>query len=120
LEFTPGIIVMEVSSTELDDKIIEPFMGEVLLMIHAKESVMRIRSAGQNFGGWNFYIMSIDGEVARQLAQLPQSSILAVKGDSLEQKLVEWLNRRAKAKGIDDKVHFNLLSDLKSSRYGLF
>jgi hypothetical protein len=94
-------------------------MREVLLMAHAEETAVHLSSSEQTFG-WNFYILSVDKEVAKQLAQLPKSSVLDVKGDSLEQKFVGWLNRRAKAKRADDKVHFNLVSDLKSSRYGLF
>lgn len=42
------------------------------------------------------------------------------KGSSLEQKFVGWLNDQAKARNAGDRMHFNLLSDLKSSRYGLF
>ncbi|AFU59351.1 hypothetical protein Ngar_c24270 [Candidatus Nitrososphaera gargensis Ga9.2] len=119
MEFDPELIVMQAASTEPDTKAIEDLMGEVLMMAHAEESAIHISSAEQTFG-WNFYIMSVDKEVARQLAQLPESGLLAVRGDSLEQKFVGWLNRRAKAKGADGKVHFNLLSDLNSSRYGLF
>ncbi len=119
MEFDPELIVMQTASTEPDSRAIEALMGEVLLLVHAEESAMRIRSAEQTFG-WNFYIVSVDKGVARQLAQLPESGILDVKGDSLEQKFVGWLNRRVKARGAGDEVHFNLLSDLKSSRYGLF
>jgi hypothetical protein len=119
LDFDPDLIVMQVASTESDARVIEALIAEVLLMAHAEETAMRLSSAEQTFG-WNFYIMSIDKEVARHLAQLPESGVLDVKGDSFEQKFVSWLNRRAKAKGADDKVHFRLLSDLKSSRYGLF
>jgi hypothetical protein len=64
--------------------------------------------------------MSVDKAVARILAQLPESGMLDVRGSSLEQKFVGWLNQLAKASGADDRIHFNLLLDLKSSRYGLF
>ena len=64
--------------------------------------------------------MSVDIEVVRQLTQLPESGILDSKGDSIDQKFVGWLNSRARAGRIEDRVHFNLLADLKSSRYGLF
>lgn len=43
-------------------------------MIYA-ESTMRIDSTKQTFG-WNFYIVSVDMAVARQLAQLPESGLL--------------------------------------------
>lgn len=94
-------------------------IGEVLMMVHAEESGVRISSAEQSFGR-NFYIMTVDKVVERQLAQLAESGILDNKGSTLEHKFVSWLNRRAKTKGADEKVQFNLLSDLKSSRYGLF
>jgi hypothetical protein len=118
-EFDPELIVMQAASTEPNTKMIEVLMGDVLRMAHAGDSAMRIGSAEYTFG-WNFYIMSVDKAVARRLAQLPESGILGVKGSSLEEKFVGWLNRQAKANGTDDRVHFSLLSDLKSSRYGLF
>jgi len=118
-EFDPELIVIQVASTEPDARMIEGLMDEVLLMVHAEESALRMSSAEQTFG-WNFYIMSVDKTVATQLAQLPENGILDIKGSTLEQKFVSWLNRRAKTNGAGDKIQFNLLSDLKSSRYGLF
>ena len=90
-----------------------------LAAAHADDSAVRIAPAEAALG-WNFYVMSVNIEVARQLAQLPETGILEAKGALLEQKFVGWLNARAKARKTDDRVHFNLLSDLKSSRYGLF
>lgn len=65
-------------------------------------------------------MVSVDRTVLRKLAQLPESGLLNAKGRSLEQKFVSWLNLRAKARGANEKIHFVMLSDLKSSRYGLF
>jgi hypothetical protein len=118
-EFDPDLIVMQVASKEPDTRMIKVLMGRVLRMTHAEDSAMHIGSAEQTFG-WNFYIMSVDKAVARRVAQLPESGILDVRGISLEEKFVGWLNRLAKASGADVRVHFNLLSNLKSSRYGLF
>lgn len=118
-EFDPELIVMQAASTEPDTKMIESLLGDVLRIAHAEESAVRMSSAEQALG-WNFYIMSVDKEVARVLAQLPESGMLDVRGSTLEQKFVGWLNQLAKINGADGKVHFNLLSDLKSSRYGLF
>jgi hypothetical protein len=98
---------------------IEVLLGEVLRMVHANDSDIHISSAEPTFG-WNFYILTIDIDVARRLAQLPESSVLRVKGDSLEQKFVNWLNWRVKVNNLQEKIHFNLVSDLRSSRYGLF
>jgi len=117
--FDPGLILVQAASIEPDSKLVEALMSDVLRLVHADESAVHTSSPEQAMG-WNFYVMSVDIEVVRQLAQLPESGILGTKGDSLKQKFVGWLNSRARAGKIEDRLHFNLLSDLKSSRYGLF
>lgn len=89
--FVPELIVIQVTSTEPDSKLIEAPMADVLSLAHADESDVRMGSAEQALG-WNFYVMSVDKAVARQLVQLPESGILDAKGSSLEQKFVGWLN----------------------------
>jgi hypothetical protein len=118
-EFDPERIVMQAASTDADTRTIEALVREALKIVHAKESDLHISSAEQVLG-WNFYMLSIGRDVMRRLAQLPESNILRVKGDSFEQKFVNWLNKQAKKKDVGDRAHFILLSDLKSSRYGLF
>jgi len=118
-EFDPGRIVMQAASTEPDARMIEAILAEVLKIVHVQESDFHVGSGEYTFG-WNFYLLSVSESIVRRLAQLPESDVLKVKGDSLEQKFVNWLNGQTKKKNIDDKVHFSLLSDLKSSRYGLF
>ena len=118
-KFDPGKIVMQAASTEQDGKMIETILGEALEMAHGQESDFHLYSAEYTFG-WNSYMLSVNMSVIRRLVQLPDSDILKAKGDSLEQKFVNWLNGQTKKKNVDDKIHFSLLSDLKSSRYGLF
>lgn len=118
-ESVSGRIFMQAASTEPDARIIEAILGEVLKIVHVQESDFHLGSAEYTFG-WNFYLLSINESVVMRLAQLPESDVLKVKGDSLEQKFVNWLNGQTKKKNVDDKIHFSLLSDLKSSRYGLF
>lgn len=117
--FDPALIVVQAASIDPDSRVIEALVDDALRLVHADESAMRISSAEKALG-WNFYIISVDRGVARQLAQLSESGLLDFKGDSLEQKFVGWLNSRAQARNAGDRVHFSLLSDLKSSRYGLF
>ncbi len=119
MKFTPDRIVIQAASIEPDSGMIEALLVQALRMVHANKSDIHISSAEPTFG-WNFYILTIHVDVARRLAQLPGSSVLRVKGDSLEQKFVNWLNRRVKLNNLEDKVHFNLVSDLRSSEYGLF
>lgn len=117
--FEPELIVMQAASTEPDSKLIEALMADVLRLAHVEESAVRVGSAWQALG-WNFYFISVDKAAARQLVQLPESGILDAKLSLFEQKFVGWLNSQAKASNAGERVHFNLLADLKSSRYGLF
>lgn len=68
--------------------------------------------------GWTFYRLSIDKEFVRRLAGLPESDIMRMKGATLDQKFSVWLNRQLQAR--TEGVRVQLLSDLKSSQFGLF
>ena len=114
----PEIVVLQVASTEPNSRTIKALVGDVLLMTHGEESVAQISETNHVFG-WNFYVLLINKQIARRLAELPGSGILEMKGNSLEQKFVSWLNGKATKRGIAEKTRFTLLSDLKSSRYGL-
>lgn len=115
-EFDPDRVVIQAASTSPDARSIEALVGGALRLVH--ESDWHMGPAEPSFG-WNFYVLSIDRATVRRLAQLPDSEIVKMKGETLEQKFVTWLNKQAK-KNTDDSAHFTLLSDLKSSRYGLF
>ena len=119
MAFDPERIVMQAASTDPDARAIEALVREALKLAHVSESNLHIGPAEPAFG-WNFYPMSVDTAVVRRLAQLPGSEILKAKGDLLEQKFVNWLNRQAEKRNVGDRVHFTLMSDLKSSRYGFF
>ena len=112
-------VVLQAASTTLDGRTIHAIIRGMLKIVHASESDIHLSSAEPVFG-WNFYIIHIDKSLVQTLAQLPESDILKVKGDSIDQKFVNWLNKQTKKNNIDDMIRFSLLSDLKSSRYGLF
>jgi hypothetical protein len=68
--FDHEMIVMQAASTEPDSRMIEALMGDVLQMVNAEASAVRMGSAEQTFG-WNFYIISVGhggGEAARAAA----------------------------------------------------
>jgi hypothetical protein len=112
-------VVLQAASTQPDGRMIHAIIIEMLKIVHASESDICLASPEPVFG-WNFYIIHIDRSVVQTLAQLPESDIWKVKGDSINQKFVNWLNEQTKKNNIDDLIRFSLLSDLKSSRYGLF
>jgi hypothetical protein len=107
------------ASMDPDANFIANVMREVLRMVHASEAELRIGSSEFSFG-WHFYQIRVATSTARKLRQLPESGLATTKGDSIEQKFVNWLNHQSKNLGIDEKLHFTLMSDLKSSRYGFF
>jgi hypothetical protein len=111
-EYDPEWIVIQVASIDPDPKALETAMLAFLRVVHASEAEFSF--------GWHFYQIGVATSTVRKLAQLPESGLVAIKGDSIEQKFVNWLNHRVKNNGIDEKMHFTLMSDLKSSRYGFF
>jgi hypothetical protein len=114
----PDRIVIQAASTDPDSKAIEALVMDALDMVHAGETML-VGSA-ESALGWTFYTVSASRPAIRRLASFPGSEIMKVKGDSVEQRFVHWLNKQAKKKGLGERVHFALASDLRSSRYGLF
>lgn len=110
-------VIMHAASTENDTSVIETLVLDALNMVHAG-GAMSIGTAEFAFGR-TFYPISIARSAIRHLATLPGCEILKVKGDSVEQEFVNWLNWQVVKKGLDG-IHFTLASDLHSSRYGLF
>jgi hypothetical protein len=68
--------------------------------------------------GWTFYTLSVNKDVVRRFAGLPESEILQSRGATLDQKFAAWLNRQLKSRM--QGVQVRLLSDLKSSQFGFF
>jgi hypothetical protein len=116
--YDPERVVMQATSIEQDSRLIEVLVLDALDMVHAGEAL----SIGppESAFGWSFYPVSVARSALRQLASIPDSEIPRTKGDSVEQKFVNWLNKQAKQRGFEERIHFSLASDLRSSRYGLF
>jgi hypothetical protein len=116
--YDPERVLMQAASVEQDAKLIEVLVLDALEIVHAAETVAI--GLPESALGWSFYPVSISRSALRQLASIPGSEIFKVRGDSIEQKFVNWLNRQAKKKGLEERIRFSLASDLQSSRYGLF
>ncbi len=112
-------IVMQAASIDEDPRTIEALVLDALSIVHADLTKVMIRAVDSVFG-WNFYLMSVDKSAVGRLATIPGGDFLSAKGDTIEQKFVNWLNRQAKKRGMDGRMHFVLASELRSSRYGLF
>jgi hypothetical protein len=116
--YDPERVIVQAASIERDAKVIEALVLDVLDIVHAGESM--VIGPPESAIGWTFYPISLSKSAIRRLASLPGNELARVKGDSIDQKFVNWLNRQAKKKKMDERIHFALASDLRSSRYGLF
>lgn len=111
-------IIIQAAATDLDERAIEGMVLDALSMVHAGET-MAFGKPASAFG-WTFYPIYLERSSLRKLLSLPGSDIVRSKGDTIEQKFVNWLNQQVKKKGMAERIHFTLASDLHSSRYGLF
>jgi hypothetical protein len=118
-EYDPEWIAIQVASIDPDAQVLKNLISEFLRIVHASEDQLRMGSSEFSFG-WHFYQIGVASSIVRKLAQLPESGLSTIKGDSIEQKFANWLNHQTKNYDIDYKLHFTLISDLKSSRYGFF
>lgn len=68
--------------------------------------------------GWTFYILSVNKDVVRRFAGLPDSDITRSRGSTLDQKFATWLNRQLTRRM--QGIQVRLLTDLESSQFGFF
>lgn len=118
-EFDPDKIVLQVACTDYKstNNIILSMLENMIKSVGGNLSDYSAGSPAPNFG-WEFYQLSISKVIVRRLANLPENNILKMKGATLDQKFSIWLNRQLKMR--TEKVQVRLLSDLRSSRFGLF
>ena len=116
--YDPERVLMQAASSGSDARTVEGLVLDALAMVHGGDALSF--GTPESAFGWTFYPISIARSAIRTLASLPDSDVLRIRGDSIEQKFVNWLNLQAKKKGLAEQIHFALASDLRSSRYGLF
>lgn len=117
-EYDPERVVLQVACTdyEADSALVTDVLGNMAKMAEA-ELHLASGKAEPAFG-WTFYALAVDKLFVRRLASLPEIGIIHAKGATLDQKFAVWLNRQLQARA--EGVRVELLSDLRSSRFGLF
>jgi hypothetical protein len=115
----PSIILMQVASSnyEKDARYLRTILLQIIRMVHGRESDFHFGAPEYMFG-WAFSTLSINSIIVHQLIQLFGDEILKGKGSSIDQKFVEWLKKKHIKKNLN--IDIKLVSDLKSSRFGLF
>lgn len=118
VEYNPEKVVLQVACTnyEAGSNLVSAILGNMATMA-GKEANLAAGKAEPAFG-WTFYPLSVNKEFVRRLAGLPENDIMRMKGTTLEQKFAVWLNRQLESRA--EGVRVQLLSDLKSSQFGLF
>jgi hypothetical protein len=118
--FDAGILIMQVASTnyEADIRYLGTIFSNLIRIVHGKETDYHFGSPEQTFG-WNFFTLSISREIVQQLNEVLGNEISRTRGDSIDQKFLQWLKKKYDIKK-KSNLDIVLVSDLKSSRFGLF
>lgn len=118
LPYDPERVVLQVACT--DYEVGSSLLAEMLANMAKIAGTEPNPAQGQEEPafGWTFYALALDRAFVRRLAGLPENDIMEMKGSTLDQKFSVWLNRQVQARA--EGVRVQLLSDLKSSQFGLF
>jgi len=117
-EYDPDRVVLQVACTdhEAASELVADMLGNMAKMAGAEPRLMSEKA--EPAFGWTFYALAVDKSFVRRLAGLPEIGIMHMKGATLDQKFAVWLNQQLQARA--EGVRVELLSDLRSSRFGLF
>lgn len=117
-EYDPEKVVLQVACTDFEagNNLVSAILGNMATMVGIDANIATCKA--EPAFGWTFYPLSVDKEFVRRLASLPENDIIGMKGATLDQKFAVWLNRQLEARA--EGVRVQLLSDLKSSQFGLF
>jgi len=118
LQYDPERVVLQVGCTDYEagSALVADMLGNLGRMAGA-EPRLASGKAEPAFG-WTFYALAVDKSFVRRLAGLPDIGIMRTKGATLDQKFAVWLNRQLEARA--EGIRVELLSDLRSSQFGLF
>ena len=107
---------MACTDYETGSRLVSSMLGNMAMMAGAEPNLTTGKT--EPAFGWTFYALSVDKAFVRRLAGLPENDITSMKGATLDQKFTVWLNRQLQARA--EGVRVQLLSDLRSSQFGLF
>lgn len=117
-EYDPERVILQMACTDYavgSNLVVD--MLKNMVKITGTEPNLVLGEAEPAFG-WAFYRLSVDKTLVRRLAGTPETDIVKMKGATLDQKFSVWLNRQLHAR--TEGVRVQLMSNLKSSKFGLF
>ncbi len=99
-----------------DSELVKRTLREVAALTHSSND-FEISDYEFTFG-WYFFTITVSKSLIIRFANLLGNEFLRIKGNTLEKRFVNWLERRLKSFGCN--VHLMLKDEFISSRYGLF
>ncbi len=111
-------ININISATDYDNtsKVIQSTLTLLEEMVHAEDGFV-ITDSEFAFG-WHFYVVSVNKELIRKLADQMGSDFQKLKGKGLEKKFLAWLTNKVEQKNL--KIKLSIKEEMESSKYGIF
>lgn len=113
------VIIMQVACSDYNSgsKLVSAMLENMAKMVGSDKADI-LSGPAESAMGWDFYPIAISKAFVQRVARVPENDIWRMKGGNLDEKFATWLDRQLKIRA--EGVEVKLLSDLKSSRFGLF
>ena len=117
-ELDPDRVVLQLACTNYDSasRLVSAMLGNMVKAVGVENDTLS--GPAESALGWDFFPLAISRAFVQRLANMPGNDIWHMKGGNLDEKFATWLNRQLELR--TEGVQVRLLSDLKSSRFGLF
>ena len=111
-------ININISAIDYDNtsKVIQSTLTLLEEMVHAEDGFV-ITDSEFAFG-WHFYVVSVNIELIRKLADQMGPDGHKVKGKGFEKKFLTWLTNKVEQKNL--KIKLAIKEEMESSKYGIF
>jgi hypothetical protein len=109
---------INVSAIDYDNtsKVIKSTLTLLEEMVHAENGFV-ITDSEFAFG-WHFYVVSINKELIRKLADQKGPDFEKLKGKGIEKKFLTWLTNKVEEKNL--RIKLAIKEEMESSKYGVF
>jgi len=101
---------------ENTSKVIKSTLTLLEEMVHAEDGFV-ITDSEFAFG-WHFYVVSVNKNLIRKLADQMGPDFEKLKGKGLEKKFLTWLTNKVEEKNF--RIKLAIKEEMESSKYGIF
>jgi len=101
---------------ENTSKVIKSTLTLLEEMVHAEDGFV-ITDSEFAFG-WHFYVVSVNKDLIRKLADQMGPDFEKLKGKGLGKKFLTWLTNKVEEKNL--RIKLAIKEEMESSKYGIF